>query len=276
MPTVTLNLRREVSRGPFTKRALPYPEQVELDDLTPKARAFAEAIADCPGAAPLRILWASGRKRKDGQNFRLRYGTGPDADAKGEEPEVAVCGNWSPLPADSLMTAVEWLEREVRTMPVDAYPLAAAPLGGPRGQTVPTAAAAAQDRYLVRENVLDYLRNKGHPLDVTAWDTLTGTGHLPEPDRYVCRQPQWKPETIDAFLAREEQSDLWPISQVAKYLGYSGSSATGSARKQLHRWGITPAGRAPGRGGENLYPADQVKAAHASRPGRGYRSDLSH
>jgi len=269
MPVVTLNLR---SRH---RRSLPFPEQVELNDLTPKARAFAEAIADCPGAVPLRILWASGKKRKDGRNFRLRYGTGPDADAKGEEPEVQGCANWSPLPADSPMTAVEWLEREVRTMPLDAYPLAAAPIGSPRGETVPSSQAAAHDRYVTRELVLDYLRNSGHPMAVTAWDTLRGTGHLPEPDRYVCGRPQWRPETLDAYVSQAKQAELWPISRVAEYLGYSGTSATGSARKQLHRWGISPASRAPGRGGENLYPADQVQAAHASRPGQGRRTDLA-
>jgi hypothetical protein len=63
--------------------------------------------------------------------------------------------------------------------------------------------------------------------------------------------------------------ELWSIRRVAEYLGYSGPSATGSARKQLHRWGIRPEGRAPGRGGESLYAADQVQAAHESRLGKG-------
>lgn len=68
--------------------------------------------------------------------------------------------------------------------------------------------------------------------------------------------------------------ELWTLTRVAEYLGYQGASAAGSARKQLHRWGITAEGRAPGRGGESLFAADQVQAAHASRPGRGRRTDL--
>lgn len=63
--------------------------------------------------------------------------------------------------------------------------------------------------------------------------------------------------------------ELWTVSMVAKYLGYTGAAANGSARKQLSRWGITSEGREPGRRGESQYPADQVKAAHASRPGSG-------
>lgn len=61
----------------------------------------------------------------------------------------------------------------------------------------------------------------------------------------------------------------WTISRVAEYLGYSGPSATGSARKQLSRWGVSAVGRAPGRGGEALYRADQIQAAQSARPGKG-------
>lgn len=66
----------------------------------------------------------------------------------------------------------------------------------------------------------------------------------------------------------------WTVTEVAEYLGYSGESATGSARKQLSRWKLESVGRQPGKGGQSLYPVDQVRAAHAHRPGRGHRTDL--
>lgn len=79
--------------------------------------------------------------------------------------------------------------------------------------------------------------------------------------------PLWALEDLDAYAGRDYE--LWPISRVTEHLGYSGPSATGSARKQLSRWGLYAVDRAPGRGGEARFAADQVQAAHAARPGKG-------
>ncbi|MEU9470461.1 hypothetical protein AB0D78_28355 [Streptomyces avermitilis] len=238
-----------------------FSETVELDDLTPRARALAEAIHACPGHQPLDIVLRTGRLKGDSPNFTYIWG---DNAAKAAEPEQVTVRNWSVMRADSPMSAVEWLEREARTIPLSAYPVG--PVGG---EPVPSMEAGAGDQYLTRDSILDYMRNRGYPMDVKAWDTLRGTGHLPEPGRYVCGRPQWKPEAIDAYVNRDPE--LWPISRVAEFLGYEGQSATGSARKQLYRWGFTPAGRAPGRGGESLYAADQIQAAQSARPGKGRR-----
>ena len=73
-----------------------------------------------------------------------------------------------------------------------------------------------------------------------------------------------------------DEPELWTVEQVADHLGYRGPSAKGSARKQMSRWGVarhdvtdSPTGRIAAR-----YRADDVRAAAASRPGAGYRSDL--
>ncbi|MFF3420097.1 hypothetical protein ACFYW9_36345 [Streptomyces sp. NPDC002698] len=63
--------------------------------------------------------------------------------------------------------------------------------------------------------------------------------------------------------------ELWTVSAVAAYLGFTGESAAGSARRQLSRWGIAAKGREPGRGGQSLHLASQVRAANEARPGRG-------
>ncbi|MGP3737965.1 hypothetical protein ACTWJ9_33180 (plasmid) [Streptomyces sp. GDS52] len=247
-------------------------EEVDLDTLTPKARALAEAIHACPGHQPIGVVCATGQTKGDNPSFRLIHGHTPEADGLAAEPHLVTIRNFGLIPADSPTPAEEWLEREAGALPLDAYPVAGVTSSvGQATARVPSADLAAADRYLTRDAVLAYMRDAGQPMDVKAWDTLRGTGHLPEPDRYVLRRPQWRPETIDAYLARDRE--LWPLSRVAEVLGYSGQSATGSARKQLSRWGITAAGRAPGRGGESLYAADQVEAARTHRPGRGRWAD---
>jgi hypothetical protein len=68
------------------------------------------------------------------------------------------------------------------------------------------------------------------------------------------------------------QEELWTTQQVADHLGITRDAA----RKQLSRWGITAAYRYPEA--RNLYGslflASKVRAAHASRPGKGSRTDL--
>jgi hypothetical protein len=64
---------------------------------------------------------------------------------------------------------------------------------------------------------------------------------------------------------------LWTPEQAAAHLGV----AAGSVRKALHRLGVRPVARQPGRSGRNLYDPEQVRAAAASRPGKGKRTDLA-
>ncbi len=65
------------------------------------------------------------------------------------------------------------------------------------------------------------------------------------------------------------EGELMSTTEVRHLLGVGSSAA---ARVQLHRWRISAVGRA--LSGEKLWPAAAVRAAHASRLGRGYRSDL--
>ncbi|MFE6716816.1 hypothetical protein ACFVDU_04410 [Streptomyces albidoflavus] len=68
-------------------------------------------------------------------------------------------------------------------------------------------------------------------------------------------------------------SELWTIDEVAVFFGYTGKSATGSARKTLSRLGVEPKFRQPGRGGKSVYQAGEVREAQAGRPGQGSRTD---
>ncbi|MFI6017345.1 hypothetical protein ACIBCP_07020 [Streptomyces sp. NPDC051287] len=77
--------------------------------------------------------------------------------------------------------------------------------------------------------------------------------------------------TADPSPPPAPAEELRTVSVVAAYPGFTGKPATGSARKQLPRWGIAATSREPGRSGESLYLAAQVRAAHEARPGPGRR-----
>lgn len=110
--------------------------------------------------------------------------------------------------------------------------------------------------------------------DQEAWQGLKGKGL---PNGYPKMVRQWVEEYAELgskcppleLECAGRGGELWTISMVAEHLGYSGPSATGSARKQLSRWGIVSQGREPGRRGQSQYLASEVQAAHEARPGKG-------
>ncbi|MFF8829351.1 hypothetical protein [Streptomyces sp. NPDC015131] len=237
MTTVSLSLR---APDPDGDDDLVY-EDVDLDALTPRARALAEAVAQSVLRTRTDVLMES------------------------DSGELMSWRGWSTYPHDATRSAVAYLEGEARKIPVGWHVY-----GRSVDRPVPSRAAAAADRYLTRDAAIRALGLTPH-----GWDTLRRAKHLPAPDRYVQGQPEWLEDTIDAYRTRERE--LWPISRIAEYLGYSGTPATAraSARRQMGLWALPCEGRAPGRGGESLYAADQVQAAHAARPGQGARTDLS-
>jgi hypothetical protein len=288
MTTLTLRLRHDCHTvGPD---GLPEPvpardEDVDPDVLSPRARALAEAIADC-GRGPLNIVMETRTPPENGVFTPEQQAAWAELAARrpAADPGVRLgTVTVTRMPADSPRTAEEYLETTASNLAGGLpgrphwYPVGAGTgmlgLGTTNVRRVPSADAAAEDPHLTRDAVLARTSYRGRPMGITAWDTLIGTGYLPDPDRYVAgRTPQWLPATVDAWLDRPRE--IWTLSQVAEHLRYGGAPATaaGSARKQLHLWGITATGRAPGRGGESQYDADQVRAAHANRPGRGART----
>jgi predicted transcriptional regulator of viral defense system len=71
----------------------------------------------------------------------------------------------------------------------------------------------------------------------------------------------------------ERPPELWTIDDVAAHLGIQPSSA----RRALSRMGIRAhsfRAHPASHRAQALYDPEQVKAAHAARPGRGTRTDL--
>jgi hypothetical protein len=79
-------------------------------------------------------------------------------------------------------------------------------------------------------------------------------------------------EHIADVMQALKSPELWTIATVAEHIG---ATTTGSARKTLSRWGVKPVSREAGQHGQSLYDPAQVRAAHAARPGRGARTDLT-
>ncbi|WP_432051842.1 hypothetical protein [Streptomyces xiamenensis] len=246
MTTVTIHLREGGE-----------PDTINLDDLTPTARALAEAVAQGDLRARTDIWVESDKPLRDRIPDWETWYTPEEAD----QPERRPWRGWANYPKDSTVSPIRYLENEAAKIPPGWHVLGINPR-----QPVPSMAEAAAGALVDPRNVPAYLSSRGAPMSPAGWDTLIGTGHLPEPDRYAEGRPLWRPATLDAYAARPVE--LWPVSRVAEYLGYGGSPATaaGSARRQLSRWGLLPVDRAPGRGGQGRYAADQVQAAHAGRP----------
>lgn len=62
-------------------------------------------------------------------------------------------------------------------------------------------------------------------------------------------------------------TELWTPEQVAEHMGVKPDSV----RRALHRLGVRPVAREPGRAGRNLYDPAQVRAAAAGMPRKSKR-----
>jgi hypothetical protein len=62
----------------------------------------------------------------------------------------------------------------------------------------------------------------------------------------------------------------WTRDETAQQIGVDPESVT----KILSRWGVQPVRRAPGRGGQSIFNAYEVRVAQGARPGQGARTDL--
>lgn len=149
----------------------------------------------------------------------------------------------TPLRADSVTPPEEWLERRAHGLAHDVYPIAGSQDSlSTLTARVPSADAARDDRCLTLDWVRPYLADSPYLADThglamspTGWSLLWKAGRLPAP-RHNAQGGQlllWHVDGVDAYACRE--CERWPLSQVAQFLGYSGPSAAGTARRQLSR-----------------------------------------
>lgn len=168
-------------------------EDVDLDALTPRARALAEAVHQRLGSQV--VIWVQSDKTVR-QSFpeSERWHSPEELD----QPYRMGWSSWSDYPADSVMSQADYLEQQARRIPPQYSIIGAFP-----DQPVPSFEAGAADQSMTREQVLKYIHRKtGRTIAPSTWASYTARKQAPKPDRYVSRTPLWDPATIDAWLAR--------------------------------------------------------------------------
>lgn len=187
MTTVNIKLRQDDG-----DRQAPY-EDVDLDQLTPRARTLAEAVAQTALRTAIDIWTESDTPIRDANpNWRLWH-----TEEEAAQPERRPWRGWAAYPIDSTVTPVEYLEREARKIPPNWRVLGARP-----GSPVPSLEAGAADKAMTRDAVLTYLRENGRPIAVSTWSSYVARGQAPKPAQHVGRTPLWDQADIDAFLSR--------------------------------------------------------------------------
>lgn len=198
MPATRLTLRTDAHTETGLTPA--HTDDVDLDQLTPRARALAECVAQMPGArkGAGEILCEHTTRTRGETTPHPEVWLAPD---QMHEPARMTWSAWDRYPADSELPAAEYLERQARKIPHEWRIVSACWIAGPSQEPVPASAASAEDRYLTRDQVLDYMRDRGRDISVSTWSSYVARGQAPKADRRINRTPQWRPETIDAFLA---------------------------------------------------------------------------
>lgn len=187
MNPVTIRLRWSTDQ-----QDAPY-DTVDLDQLSPRARALAEAVA----AAPLQTaadIWMEHDKpiRDVDPDWQLWH-----TEDEAALPERRPWRGWAHYPIDSTVSPVDYLEREARKIPPSWHVLGHLP-----GTPVPSLDEGAADEGMTRDMVLRYLRAAGRPIAVSTWSGYVARGQAPKPARKVGRTPLWDQADIDAWLSR--------------------------------------------------------------------------
>jgi hypothetical protein len=160
-------------------------DEIDLDRLSPRARALAEAIADSP-LSTANEIWV-----ESDEPIRARI---PDWETwyspeRAEQGERRPWSAWDKYRATDPTDPHDWLERQAAKIPAGWHVLGATP-----HRRVPTA-----DTALTAEQVLDTLKRHGRFIKASTWRSYVARGQAPAPVRRMGSTPLWDPADIEAF-----------------------------------------------------------------------------
>lgn len=168
-------------------------EDIDLDELTPRARALAETIAQqsLRTRGPIRCQHRTATKRDMTPNPEIWLH--PD---EMDQPYQQTWSGWSKFPATSTMTGAEYLEQQARRIPPEFAIVSAA---GCR-TLVPSMEAGAADDALTLSAVMEYLARRGRHIMPGTWRSYVARDQAPAPVRQVGRTPLWALADVKAWL----------------------------------------------------------------------------
>lgn len=175
--------------GDTVVRIQPEYEEIDLDRLSPRARALAEAVAATTLRTAVDIWMEADRPIRDTLPDWEHWYT-PEQAAR---PERRPWRGWSPYPATSTLDPHRYLETEAAKIPAGWHVLGARP-----GEPVATQAYG-----MTVEQVRAHLNRFGRSISASTWRSYVARGQAPQPSDRVGREPLWDPADIIAWARRD-------------------------------------------------------------------------
>lgn len=204
MTTVKITLRHAAPRvdesgelmygpGGRVRHKAAFAEAIDLDRLSPRARALAEAAHDAQHPDQMgdqSVVWmeADQPRRETMADWEL-WLTPEQAD----QPDRRPWNGWAKYPSTSELDPHDYLEREAAKIPAGWHVLGARP-----GQRAPSSG----DTGMTRDQVLRYLRDKGRDIKPGTWTGYVTRNQAPQPVRHIGRTPLWDPKDIQEYATR--------------------------------------------------------------------------
>lgn len=198
MTTVKILLRQSVvnedengeartdRHGRYLRIAADYDE-IDLDQLTPRARALTEAIA-ASDLATATVVWVERdipiRDTMPEERWRVWY-----SEEQASQPERRPWSAWSKFRADDPSDPHDWLERQAAKIPAGWHVYGASP----------RERVSEVEDGLTAEQVVASLRHRGMSIKVPTWRGYVSRGQAPQPARRVGTTPLWDPIDIVAW-----------------------------------------------------------------------------
>ncbi len=176
------------------------PDTIDLDALTPRARALAEAVAQLLGARKDagEILCVHREKTRADMIRNPEVWLSPE---QMDESARQTWSAWDRYPANAEMGAAEYLERQARKIPPEWRIVSAWSMGAVF-QPVPSTEAGAADDGLTARGVTEYLASHhGRHIGPGTWRAYASRDQAPKPVRRVGREGLWSPADVDAWVA---------------------------------------------------------------------------
>lgn len=209
MASVTLTLHtdaKHVSDRGGVSYTCAKPVRVDLDVLTPRARALAEAVVQLPGSrkGAGEILCQHRTLTRAEMTSDAESWLPPELLAK---PAQQGWARWDIYRADSVVTPVEYLERQARKIPPEWRIVCGRAVGRPDPAPVPSFQAGGDDDRLTPRAVVEYLatHHKRH-IGSSTWRAYASRGQAPAPVGHVGRESLWMPADVDAWATGQWQA----------------------------------------------------------------------